>query len=315
MPLSSCWPSRTISARPWHGVSNLANLGPGSRSSPGQVVSGIGEGAWQRAGTWTLRFLDAVADESLDQYSFLVAWAGYYAWELGDEEGARRHADRAVSIARRHDDVLGETVASTGLALYARVGGDGARAVEINADIRRMALEIDRTWLAVWADNHDGLSLLAMGEIDRAAAAAEASLRGFRGARPITGRLAGRSRSWLRWRSPGSTTRGPSNSATRPCACPAASVTAATPPGRSNCRLMQLGRLAMPRPPPGSKPAPTSSSKNEGFPPRPGEERNSSARCDAPSGRRKNQPHVSGGDATSRPQWDHSVRAHTAGNT
>ena len=137
-------------------------------------------GSLAEGGTWTLRFLDAVADESLDQYSFLVAWAGYYAWELGDEEGARRHADRAVSIARRHDDVLGETVASTGLALYARVGGDGARAVEINADIRRMALEIDRTWLAVWADNHDGLSLLAMGEIDRAAAAAEASLRGFR---------------------------------------------------------------------------------------------------------------------------------------
>ena len=146
-------------------------------------------GSLAEGGTWTNRFLEAVEDESTPDLSFLVSWAGYVEWELGREERARELIATSLRIATENNDAYGRAAALTGVALQARVGGDAAKAVEANAEVRRLAIEKGDEWLAAWADNHDGLSLLAAGDIEAAEAAGQASLDEYRriGDRRATG--------------------------------------------------------------------------------------------------------------------------------
>lgn len=156
------------------------NLAPGVR-----LVARTGRfwdwhGSLAEAVTWANRFLDADPAEDLADLALLVGWAAYFVWELGDEERALDLADRAVRIAAEQGDIFGRAVVSTFGAVHARVRGDDAEAVRIAGEIRDVAGATDNGWLAAWADNHDGLALLGLGDIDRAEAAAQSSLRGFR---------------------------------------------------------------------------------------------------------------------------------------
>ena len=156
------------------------------RLAPGILIAAWSGRFWDwrgnlaEGGTWTTRFLDSIDDEATPNLPFLVSWAGYVAWEFGDEERARQLAADSLRIAEAQGDRHGQATALTGIAIHARVGGDAARGVEADAEIRLIAHELDNDWLAAWADNHDGLSLLGAGDIDGAEAAAEASLRSFR---------------------------------------------------------------------------------------------------------------------------------------
>jgi ATP/maltotriose-dependent transcriptional regulator MalT len=146
-------------------------------------------GSLAEAVTWTDRFMDAVDDPAVPAFAILVSWAGYFAWELGEADRAEDLIARAVSIATEQHDEYGRAIALTGSAIQARVNGDAAGAVKIDGDIREIAEAIGDAWLAAWADNHDGLSLLGLQDLAGAAAAGEASLRGFRdlGDRRATG--------------------------------------------------------------------------------------------------------------------------------
>ncbi len=154
--------------------------------SPGVMVAARAGRFWDWRGslaeavTWTDRFIDAVDDQTVPALAILVSWAGYFAWELGEAARAEDLIARAVNIATEQGDDYARAIALTGSALQARVGGEAADAVKIDGDIREVAQQIGDGWLAAWADNHDGLSLLGVGDLAGARAAGEASLRGFR---------------------------------------------------------------------------------------------------------------------------------------
>lgn len=156
------------------------------RQAPGMRIAARAGRFWDWRGslaealTWTNRFLDAVSDESVPDYSLVVAWAGYFAWELGDGDRSRDLVARAKRIATEQGNDHSRAVALSGQALHARVGGRAAEAVRLNDEVRRISAQIGELWLAAWADNHDGLSLLGVGDIDGAEEAGQASLSGFR---------------------------------------------------------------------------------------------------------------------------------------
>ena len=156
------------------------NLAPGVRLAARAGRFWDWRGSLAEAVTWANRFLDTEPDETLPDLALLIGWAGYFVWELGEEERAVNLADRAAAIAIAQGDLLGKAIASTFGALHARVRGDDAEAVSIAAGIRNTARAMDNVWLAAWADNHDGLALLGLGDIDGAEAAAQSSLNQFR---------------------------------------------------------------------------------------------------------------------------------------
>ena len=245
------------------------------RLAPGILIAAWSGRFWDwrgnlaEGGTWTTRFLDSIDDEATPNLPFLVSWAGYVAWEFGDEERARQLAADSLRIAEAQGDRHGQATALTGIAIHARVGGDAARAVEADAEIRLIAHELDNDWLAAWADNHDGCrsweQAISTGRRPppRRRCGAFVSLA-------IAGRLGGRSLSWPRWPLPGPTIRWSSSWPTRPRHCPARSGTAAMLPGHWSWPPRPPGLRATRRKPPVSKPTPPRCSESGACPNHPG---------------------------------------------
>ena len=76
------------------------------RLAPGILIAAWSGRFWDwrgnlaEGGTWTTRFLDSIDDEATPNLPFLVSWAGYVAWEFGDEE-PRPPARRRFAADRR----------------------------------------------------------------------------------------------------------------------------------------------------------------------------------------------------------------------
>lgn len=136
-------------------------------------------GSLAEAWTWINRFLDARPSERARNVALLTSWAGFFAWELGQQERAAELAAEGLRIATEHGDRLGLAASLTGTALQARIKGNPTEASRRNAEIRSIASELAEPWLKAWADNHDGLSLLAAGHVAAAEAAARQSLQAF----------------------------------------------------------------------------------------------------------------------------------------
>ena len=136
-------------------------------------------GSISEASTWMTRFLDAQPAERAKYVALLTSWAGFFAWELGQRDRAAHLAAKGLRIATEQGDRLGLAATLTGTALQARIKGNLDEASRRNAEIRSIATEIAEPWLQAWADNHDGLSLLAAGHVAAAEAAAQQSLQAF----------------------------------------------------------------------------------------------------------------------------------------
>jgi len=155
------------------------------RLKPGIAIAARSSRFWDwrgslaEASTWLTRFLDAGPDETMPDVGLLTSWAGYFAWELGEEERSARLVAEAERIAVEQSDHFSRGAALTGAALQARSYGDHAAAIRVVAEIRDIAVAAGEPWLAAWADNHDGLSLLAAGDPAAAEGAAQASLDAF----------------------------------------------------------------------------------------------------------------------------------------
>ena len=155
------------------------------RLEPGIAIAAYSSRFWDwrgslaEASTWLTRFLDAGPEEALPNVGLLTSWAGYFAWELGEEERSARLVAEAERIGSEQGDHFSRGAAMTGAALQARSHGDHAAAIRIVAEIRDIAAAAEEPWLAAWADNHDGLSLLAAGDPNAAERAARASLEAF----------------------------------------------------------------------------------------------------------------------------------------
>jgi predicted ATPase len=155
------------------------------RLEPGVVIAAWSSRYWDwrgslaEASTWMSRFIDAKPDESVPHVSLLISWAGYFAWELGEEERSVALVAEAERIATAQHDEYGRAASLTGAALHARSRGDQEAAVRSDEHVRDIGLAIGEPWLIAWADNHDGLSLLSAGDVVGAREAAQASLDEF----------------------------------------------------------------------------------------------------------------------------------------
>lgn len=136
-------------------------------------------GSLSEAATWMGRFLDARPAERVKYVALLTSWAGFFAWELGQQDRATDLSAKGLRIATEQGDRLGLAANLTGKALQARIKGDPGEASRRNAEVRSIATELAEPWLQAWADNHDGLSLLAAGHVSAAEAAADQSLQAF----------------------------------------------------------------------------------------------------------------------------------------
>lgn len=154
-------------------------LGPGVTVAVWSARFWDWRGTLSEAITWMTRFLAANPSERVTDVALLHSWAGFFSWELGWEDRAAALSAEGLRIATEQGDRLGLAASLTGKALQARVNGDHDEASRRNAEIREIAVEIVQPWLQAWADNHDGLSLLAAGRVSAAEAAAEQSLRAF----------------------------------------------------------------------------------------------------------------------------------------
>jgi len=136
-------------------------------------------GSISEAARWLDRLLGATGDEAVRGEASAAGWAGYFAFELGDEERARALSDSAVEIARAayHDEL---PMTLSGPALYARSSGDLGEASRLNQEMRELGTALDNAWTVAWADNHDALTNLAAGNFDEADRYAELSLEEFR---------------------------------------------------------------------------------------------------------------------------------------
>ncbi|NND02736.1 MAG: hypothetical protein HKN91_08115 [Acidimicrobiia bacterium] len=136
-------------------------------------------GSLSEPALWTGRFLGANPSERTKFVSLLNSWAGFFAWELGDFGRAAELSAAGLRIATEQGDRLGLAATLTGTALQERVRGNPSEASRRNAEIRSIASDLAEPWLQAWADNHDGLALLAAGRVAAAEAAAEQSLQAF----------------------------------------------------------------------------------------------------------------------------------------
>lgn len=154
-------------------------LGPGVSIAAWSARFWDWRGSLSEASTWMTRFLDAEPAEAIRDVALLTSWSGFFSWELGQEERAAELSAEGLRIATEHGDRLGLAASLTGKAMQARANGDPAEASRRNAEVREIAIELAQPWLQAWADNHDGLALLAAGHVAAAEAAAQQSLRAF----------------------------------------------------------------------------------------------------------------------------------------
>lgn len=140
-------------------------------------------GTLAEALTWLSGFDERVIAQSLPHSTpdlgFMISWRSYFTSEVGDIEQSRAMTARARHIAEEQGDRYSLAVILSGVALLARVGGDGPAALDADDQLRAIGIELSDQWLIAWADDHDTLVLLDLGRHDEAAAAAERSRAGF----------------------------------------------------------------------------------------------------------------------------------------
>ena len=158
---------------------DTGQFGPGVRIAARSGRFWDWRGALAEANTWLTRFASAVEDDTVEEWSFLLSWQAFFSAELGDMEEAGLRVARARHVAQTQNDRYGLAAVVSNEAMQARATDDASEAIRLDAVVRSLGEELDDRWLRGWADNHDALAQLALGNQTSAADAAESSHETF----------------------------------------------------------------------------------------------------------------------------------------
>lgn len=137
-------------------------------------------GSLAEANEWLGRVLSAVADGEADlPLGTAVGWASYFANELGELDRARRLAEESHRIASVSEDPYDEACALSMLSYTSRLAREFEAAGRYASEMRTAGGVAGEPWWIAWADNHDSMVALELGDLDRAESCAHQSLEAF----------------------------------------------------------------------------------------------------------------------------------------